>query len=66
MQERLQSLFIFGLCNLKCSFCDTEFDKFINLHIDVLKQITELAANTIKLVSHYWWRAVATRYSRIM
>jgi 7-carboxy-7-deazaguanine synthase len=40
-----------GGCNLKCSFCDTEFDDFSNLHIDdILKQITELAANTIKLV----------------
>ncbi len=40
-----------GGCNLKCSFCDTEFDSFKNLHIDnIIKQITALAANTIKLV----------------
>jgi 7-carboxy-7-deazaguanine synthase len=40
-----------GGCNLKCSFCDTEFDNYTNLHIDnIVKKITELAVNTVKLV----------------
>lgn len=40
-----------GGCNLKCSFCDTEFDDFKNIHIDsIINEIKQLTANTIKLI----------------
>ncbi len=40
-----------GGCNLKCYFCDTEFDKYSTQNIQqILAEITKLAGKTIKLV----------------
>lgn len=41
-----------GGCNLKCSFCDTEFDDFerINLNDIIQKINTEIAKDNIKLI----------------
>ncbi|MBT4878719.1 MAG: 7-carboxy-7-deazaguanine synthase QueE [Alphaproteobacteria bacterium] len=41
-----------GGCNLKCSFCDTEFDNFerINLNDIVQKINTEISKDNIKLI----------------
>ena len=36
-----------GGCNLKCNFCDTEFDSFQNFSLtDILQKVVELAKNS--------------------
>ena len=40
-----------GGCNLKCNFCDTEFDNFTKTKIDdILKEVSLLAGNITKLI----------------
>jgi len=40
-----------GGCNLKCNFCDTEFDNYTNTHIDdIIKEVKSLSNNITKLI----------------